>query len=60
MMNSKNCVTKLGVKDITTCELICLKTKKKVNIVFSMKTKPHILTLFPKVNLFNRILNVST
>ena len=28
-------------------------TKNKVNIVFAMKTKTHILNVFMKVNLFN-------
>ena len=32
-----------------------LTKKLKVNIVFSRKGKPHILNVFPKVNLFDNI-----
>ena len=37
---------------------IDMTKKMKVNIVFSMKAKTHILNVFQKLNLFNKI-NVS-
>ena len=58
-LKSKKCVIYLGVRDLTIFVLIWLKLKMKVNIVFSMKVKPHILNAFLKMNLFNKINDVS-
>ena len=43
----------LGVKNITIYVLTWPKIKTMVNIVFSMKAKPHILNVFLKLNLFD-------
>ena len=43
----------LGVKNLTFYVVIGLKTKLKVNIVSSMKSKAHILNAFPNVKLFS-------
>ena len=59
MMNSRKCVVKLNVKEITIFILMGLKIKMKVNFVFSIKAKPQILNVFPKANLFIKIKDVS-
>ena len=59
MMNSTKCVIKLGLKDLIIFVLILLGIKTKANIVFSMKVKPHTMNVFTKVNLFNKINDVS-
>ena len=46
------CLTK-WVKYLTILVFIWLKTKMKVNVVFSMKAKTHILNAFVKVNFFD-------
>ena len=53
IVNPKNCVVKLGVKNITLFVLIWLNFKRKVNIVNLMRAKTHITNAFPKVKLFN-------
>ena len=58
MTNSKKCVRKLGVRDLTIYVLIWLKIKIMVNIVFSLRVKPHILNVFVKVILYKNFLNV--
>ena len=48
MTNSKKCIIKLGVIDITIFVLISLNIKVKVNIVLSTKVNPHIWIVSPK------------
>ena len=49
----------LGQKSLTTYVLIWLETKKKVNIVFSVKAKTHIPNALPKLKLFSSLNVVS-
>ena len=48
---------KAWCKKLTTHVLIWVKTKMKLNIVFSMRAKTHTLKVFVKVKLFS-FLNV--
>ena len=59
MMNSKNCVIKLRVKDLTIYALIWVRSEMKVKIVLSMKEKQHIMNVFTKVKLLKKINVVS-
>ena len=48
----KECVMKLGMKNLTIFVLIWLKIETQVNIVLSMKAKPHIMNAFVRMKLF--------
>ena len=53
--NLKKRVVKLGVKKLSVYVFIWQKLKMKANIVFPMKTKTLILTVFVKKSPFNKI-----
>ena len=48
-----------GVKNLTIFVLLWLQLKQKVNIVFSMEAKTHLLNAFPKKKLFSFLIVVS-
>ena len=59
MLNSSNCVVKLGVEVLTILGLIRVEIEKKVKIVTSVRAKTHILNAFVKVKLSGFSKNLS-
>ena len=54
IMNLETCVVKLGGKDLTIFKWTWLKTKTKIDIIFSMKTKRHTPNVVRKRQLFDK------